>query len=834
MKKVSALLILLFAIVQFTLGQKPSNPPANAPRKAGSGFKMPAIGRVYGKLFDASTKETLPFTPVVVLKKDSVVGGGLSGSNGEFNIEKLPFGKFSVKIAALGYKALFLPIVITQQNFEQDLGNIKIEAEGTMLNSVNVTAEKSASEISIDRKVFNVDKNITSKGGTASDVMNNVPSVTIDANGNPLLRQQAATVYIDGRPTTLTLDQIPADQIERVEVITNPSAKYEASATGGIINIVMKENNKPGYNGMLTAGLGTNEHHNGMFVFNMKEKPFGISLVYNYNGYKNPVDGIFTNRTNLLDGAPTSFYNSYDNLTFQRIFQTGSVTFDYYLNNRNTLSLSETMVIGDFTTWDTQTFNTLGPTDSLRSNGTRLTPYHTHFENYTTKLHWKKTFPEKGRELNTDLALNTSSIGTTDGTYTTNQTDYSGGIATEQPVLNQKYNGYTNSQMYTFQSDYVHPINDTTKWEFGVRSNYKPSQQGLAFYDQSTTTSNYILNQPLTSYYNIQDLVNAAYANYTTKAKYLSYSVGLRFEESIYKGIVTNKNDSSFSYNYPTGFNNLMNALFPSIFLSRKISPKRELQFNITRKINRPNYRQLMPFIQASDAKDYTIGNPNLTPEFITSAELNFNQILDKGNLFFTLFYRNSQNPLTSYTYQLPSDPSILVSTTINGSLSNSYGMDNTFKYSFFKVFETTLNMNLFYTAISSNYNNVSLSNQGFNYTAKVNLIYHFPANFNLQLSGNYESPKIVPQGKTYEVYFADAGLSKEIHKFLTLTASVNDMFNTKGRGTMLNTDVYTQNSWTRRESRYFKLTLTVKFGNTFPAMFKRKAQRPDDADGDM
>ena len=259
-----------------------------------------------------------------------------------------------------------------------------------MLNSVKVTAEKSASEISIDRKVFNVDKNITSKGGTASDVMNNVPSVTIDANGNPLLRQQAATVYIDGRPTTLTLDQIPADQIERVEVITNPSAKYEASATGGIINIVMKENNKPGYNGMLTAGLGTNEHQNGMFVFNMKEKPFGISLVYNYNGYKNPVDGIFTNRTNLLDGAPTSFYNSYDNLTFQRIFQTGSVTFDYYLNNRNTLSLSETMVIGDFTTWDTQTFNTLGPTDSLRSNGTRLTPYHTHFENYTTKLHFPK------------------------------------------------------------------------------------------------------------------------------------------------------------------------------------------------------------------------------------------------------------------------------------------------------------------------------------------------------------------------------------------------------------------------------------------------------------
>ena len=811
-----------------------SQAPANVARRGPGGFKQPAIGRLYGKLYDATSKETLPFTSVVILKKDSIVGGALSGTNGEFNIEKLPFGKLTVKIAALGYKPIFMPVMITQQNYEQDLGNIKVETEGKMLQGVEITAERNASEISIDRKVFNVDKNITSKGGTATDVMNNVPSVTIDASGNPLLRQQAATIYIDGRPTTLTLDQIPADQIERVEVITNPSAKFEASATGGIINIVMKENNKPGYNGILTGGLGTNDHRNGTFVFNMKEKPFGISIVYNYNGFKNPVDGIFTNRTNLSNGSPTSFYNSYDQMTFQRLFQTGSFNLDYYLNNRNTLTVGEALVIGDFTTWDTQTYNTLGPSDSIRSLGTRLAPAHTHFENYTTKMHWKKTFPQKGRELNTDLALNTSSIGKNNGSYQINETDYTGGYTTVQPVGLQNYNGYTNSQMYTFQLDYVKPVNDSTKWEFGARSNYKPSQQGLSYYSYDYTSQSYLINQPLTSYYNIEDLVNAAYGNYTTKTKYFSYSLGLRFEESYYKGIVTNKNDSSFSYNYPSGINNLMNSLFPSLFLTRKLSSTQELQFNVTRKINRPNYRQLMPFIQASDAKDYTIGNPNLTPEFITMAELNFNQQLDKGNLFFTLFLRNSQNPLTSYTYQLPSDPTILVTTTINGTQSTTYGMDNTFKYSFAKVLETTLNMNLFYSTISSNYQNVNLTNQGFNYTAKINIIYHLPSNFNAQVSGNYESPKIVPQGKTYEVYFADAGISKEYKKFLTLTASVSDMFNTKGRGTMLVTDYYTQNSWTRRESRYFKLTLTIKFGNTFVPLFKRKMQRPDDADADM
>ncbi|MGZ6539898.1 MAG: outer membrane beta-barrel protein, partial [Bacteroidia bacterium] len=720
-------------------------------------------------------------------------------------LENLPFGTFNFKISFIGFKTYQQVITITPQNEEQDLGNIKIEAEEAVLKTVEVTGEKSASEMSIDRKVFNVDKDLTVKGGTAMDVMKNIPSVTLDESGNAQLRQNAATIYIDGRPTTLTLDQIPADQIERVEVITNPSAKFEASATGGIINIVMKSNNKPGYNGIVSGGIGTNEHYNAMAVLNFKQKPFGFQIVYNYNSFQNPVTG-YTHRTDLSNNVATDYYNANDKSTFKNAMQVGTVNFDYFLNNRNTLSLSGNMVMGDFINHDNQTFSSLDASDAYLYNGNRTTNTKTHFENYTGKIHYRKTFPKKGKELTADFNYNTTNLNSP-STYTTNI--YAANTTTllpDNPAL-QNNMGHNVNQVYTFQADYVNPINDSTKFECGVRSNYKPSTQYLDVSTFDYPSGQYVADPYLTSHYKIEDLVNAAYVNYTTRVKKINFALGLRFEDSYYKGILTNKNDSSFLYSYPSGINNLLNSLFPSIFITRKLTDKKEIQFNVSRKINRPNYRQLMPFIMASDPKNYSIGNPNLTPEFITMGELNYNQVLNKGTMLLTLFFRNTQNPLTNYIYTSPSDSSILINTTINGKQSNAFGMDNTFKYTLFKGFEATLNMNLIYTFINASYNNVNVSNQGFNYTGKLNMTYRLPKSFSIQLSGSYESPKVIPQGTAKEVYFADCGISKDIKKFITLTASVSDIFDTKGRGTYYVTDQYTQNGWNRRESRYVKFT---------------------------
>ena len=442
------------------------------------------------------------------------------------------------------------------------------------------------------------------------------------------------------------------------------------------------------------------------------------------------------------------------------------------------------------------------------------------FTNYTTKLHYKKTFPKKGKELSADINYS-ANTGKGPSDYTTNT--FSNGTLLPNNPDKQNNSSVNQNQMYTLQVDYVNPINDSNKIELGARSNYRPSDQLMDVSNYNYSFDTYTVNQYLTNHYQIDDLVNAGYVNYSTRHKKINYMLGLRFEDSYYKGTILNKNDSSFHYTYPSGFDNLLNSLFPSIFISKKLSDTKELQFNVSRKINRPNFRQLMPFIMSSDQKNYSIGNPGLTPEFITMAEINYNQVLTKGNMLLTLFFRNTQNPLTPYNHALATDSSVVVSTFINGKQSNTFGMDNTFKYALFKGLDATWNMNLYYTIIDASYNNTTISNQGFYYNTKLNLIYHLPKNFSVQLSGSYESPKIIPQGKTKEVYYADCGISKEIKKFITLTFSVSDIFDTKGQGSLVTTDQYIQNYWSRRETRYVKFTVMIRFGKADASVFKRK-----------
>ena len=222
----------------------------------------PAIGRLYGKIIDASKKEPIAYASVTVLRtlpngQDSLIGGALTLENGDFNITSLPMGAFKVKVSFVGNKDLIKPVKISPPNsIEQDLGDWAMLEDAQVLSAIEVKAEKATTTMSLEKRVFNVDKNITSAGGTAEDVLKNVPSVTVDMDGNTKLRDRSATIYVDGKPTLMALNQIPSDQIESVEVITNPSAKYEASTMGGILNIVLKQNRKAGYSGVI--GLDSN------------------------------------------------------------------------------------------------------------------------------------------------------------------------------------------------------------------------------------------------------------------------------------------------------------------------------------------------------------------------------------------------------------------------------------------------------------------------------------------------------------------------------------------------------------------------------------------------
>ena len=779
-------------------------------------LKTPTTGHLYGKIIDSKTKEAVPFASVAIFKNDSVISGVFTKPNGDFSLENLPYGKFDLRITFIGFETFQQTITISTPNDERDLGDIKLKLKESQLKTVEITEEKSTIEMGIDRKVFNVDKNISSRGGTATDVMRNIPSVTIDANGNAQLRQNNVTIYIDGRPTNLLLDQIAADQIEKVELITNPSAKFEASTSGGIINIVMKSNSKPGYNGTATGGYGSHDHYNGSASLNIKQKPIGFSINYTFNTFKNLVPG-YTNRRYL----PSGYFNTINDMQFHHFFQSGTAALDYSINNRNTLTLSENIMEGDFNTYDSKSFEAGSSGNLVTTSGSRTMNSYQHFDNSTSKLFYKKTFPQKGKILTADINYNIGNL-TIPTDYTTKTYDSNGILFPDNPEQ-LKNNVVSKTIGYSFQTDYISPINDSSKIEAGIRSSYRPSSQSMDMSQFDYATRDYVINSTLTNYSNTIDIINAVYLNYSKKLTSFNYLAGLRFEDSYYKSISENKNDSLILYHYPFGpqglttgsaspLKSLANSLFPGVFISKKIKDNQEIQFNISRKINRPNYR---PFIIANDAKNYSMGNPAQTPESITLAELNFNQILSKGNILLTVFFRNIQDPLIKSASTLPSDPSIIVIKTTNGNQSNSAGMDNTFRYSLLKGLEATMNMNLFYTTIDASFYNNTIRNHGINYTGKLNIVYRLPKNLTMQFSANYESKKTIPQGYIQEVYFADFALSKEVYKFLTFTLSIRDVFDSNSNGFYWATDQFIQDAWGRRESRFVKLIISARFGTT-------------------
>ncbi len=784
-------------------------------------------GRVYGKLIDTKTKKPIEYASVVILaaNKDSLVGGILTQENGEFNIGNLPaMGIFRFRATQIGFKTYETKITIQFPNkLEQDLGDIGIEIDEKILNEVEITTEKNAVVMSIDKRTYNVDKDASVKGGTAVDVMKNVPGVTVDADGNAQLRNQNPMIFVDGRPTNLTLQQIPADQIDRVEIITNPSVKFDASSTGGILNIILKKNLKPGYNGTIMTYIGTSDRYGGMVNLNVKEGKWNFTSMYNYNQAINNTVG-YTKRQQLDSASDIAGYFNQNNKTRQaNIFNFGKMGIDYAINNRNTISLNGMVMAGQFKTSDKQLFDAQDKFKTIVYDGTRINNQHAAFQNYNAQLLYKKNYPKAGKELTADLNFNynNSDNGYLFSTYTTPT------ATTNIADTYQKNTGKSNAKQAVFQLDYTNPISETKKIEAGLRSYYKNTLSSNSAANAEGLPNDYVSDSIMSNRYAIDDMINAAYVNYMSKTFWdISYQAGLRFEQSYYKGNITDKNQS-FSYNYPTSPNDILKSLFPGIYLSKKLSTSKEFQVNFSRKIQRPNFFQLMPFVMFADRQNYRIGNPELKPEFKNIAELNYNQTFTKGSYLASGYFRYEEQPINDVAYPSLADPTVLVNTSANGKNRIVYGTEHTIKYTLLKNLDATLNGNAFYIYIKGLIvaNEPEVKAEGFAFNAKATLAYKPVKFITFQVNGNYESPRILLLGATVPVYSMDFSVNAMLSPKWILNATLSDAFNSRRMGAHYETPYYIQDLSRRRESRYVRFTVTYIFGKMDASIFKRGKQ---------
>lgn len=796
------------------------------------GMKDPKLGRVYGKILDNATGLPVEYASVQVLwySKDSLLGGSLVKPNGDFAVDGLPsFGQIRVKVQFIGYKNYIQKVYLSPPDkVDQDLGDIRLMLDDKTTREVEITAEKSTVTLGIDRRIYNVDKDLSAKGGTAVDVMKNVPGVTVDADGNAQLRNQSPTIFVDGRPTSLTLQQIPADQIERVEIITNPSVKFDASATGGILNIIMKRNTKPGYNGMLMSYIGTGDRYGGMANLNLKGGPWNVSLMYSYNQSINNNNG-YTNRTQLNDTTKTvlGYFNQKNIARMLNRFNFGKIGIDYNINNRNTITFSEMIMGGEFNTNDIQNYAVLGSNQTTYLSGDRINNQTAKFNHFTSQLLYRKTFPKIGKELTFDLN-NNFTISNNSYLFSTFMPYDSLGNRTGENFY-QKNIGSTDANQFTFQADYVNPISETKKIELGVKSYYKYSDSKNNTSNAIVTAETFERDSAMSNHYKIDDIINAAYINYSAKTFFgIGYQAGLRFEQSYYSGKIADKN-LAFSYSYPSNSNDILKSLFPAIYFSKKLKKNQELQLNVSRKIQRPNFFQLMPFVMFADNQNRRIGNPQLKPEFRNISEINYNKIFSKGSYLGSGYFRYEEQPITEIAYFSPNpgESTVLINTTINGKNSFRYGIENTVKLTFFKNLDVTLNANAFYIYIKGLVveNQPEVTAEGYAYNAKGTISYKFPKNITLQVNGNYESPRILLLGYSKPIYSIDVSLNFMIKTKWILNATLSDAFNTRVSGTHYETPYYVQDLSRRRETRYVRFTVSYLFGKMDASIFKRSKQ---------
>jgi hypothetical protein len=777
--------------------------------------------RIIGRVFDANEGKALEYAIVSALNsKDSLIGGGLTQNNGDFILENLPRTNLTIKLQSIGFETRIISITTIPNQSLYDMGNIRLQPSQQQLKAVNIEAEKSQMTLGIDRRTYNVDKDLSAKGGSALDAMKNIPGINVGSDNSVQLRNQAPTIFVDGRPTLLSLDQIPADEIDRIEVITNPSAQYAADATGGILNVVMKKNLKPGYFGMISAGIGSNNRYstNGNVTF--REKKFSLQLSGNFGTSLNNNDG-FTSRENYNNGiVNSSFLLNNTNIT-ERTNSGARIAADYQLNVRSLLSANYSFFKSEMNSNERQNYNTRDSLNQIEGSGNRLNELTNKWSVQTAQLSFKKNFPKPKKELNADLNL-IYSANTNDALFKTNNSTLLVNPQLNDSSIQNNY-GDRSAILFTGQFDFTNPINEKSRFDWGSRISYKKSNSDFSVKITDPESGIITIDTGISNRFIVDDFIGAAYINYVSKWRNIGYQAGLRYEHTRFVAQLTDSQEE-FSFIYPKQLSDLSKVLFPAIYFSRKIKEIHEFQLNFSRKIGRPGYMQLIPFITYADRQSIQIGNPVLAPEFINLAEFNYSFQGKKSNLLSGIYMRNTLNSITTVIYPSTLDPDILISTYGNGRNKMDYGFENTFKQTLFAWLDGNINTNLFYSKISLDQGNTTISNEGISWNAKAALNIKANKKLSFQLNGSYEAPRIIAQGTITAIWFCDASCNYTFSKKLSMNATLSDVFNTKNYGTNFLSSTFSQETIRRWEARYFRFNITWKFGEPDVSLFKRRS----------
>ncbi|OIQ22783.1 TonB-dependent receptor [Lacinutrix sp. MedPE-SW] len=772
-------------------------------------------GIITGTILDGNLNEPLPYVNIVIRDlNNKIITGGLTKEDGTFYMENIPEGKNKVSIEYLGYKTVSREIEITKATKRIDFGTIKIFEEATSLGEVEITAEVSTIQQKVDRKVINVGKDLTTTGPTASDIMNNLPSVSVDQQSGAIsLRgNQNVRVMVDGKlsniPAAQLLKQIPSTSIKSIELITNPSAKYNPEGMSGIINIVLHKNVKLGFNGSINMGLNVDENakFNSSVDLNYRNGKINIYGNYGNNIAKN------ANRGNILriDDNSQQFFGGLSN-TKNHLYKVGV---DYYINDKNTVSF--------FTNQNTFDSKTNSETSVLFYDDEAANQYQT-FKNTNDNisgqynLNYKLDFAKDGHNVELEVDYN-------DFEQDEDANFYNFGANALSPTRNDLVG--TERNRTTINLDYVNPLSEKAKLELGLQArlfetNINFASTGLSFNEAG------MLRQTPSTTFDYERNIFSAYATYGKKFEKFTYQIGLR-AETVEVNANALETEIETNETTPNPFKNDYFEVYPSLFLTYSPSEKNSYQLSYSRRIDRPGIGQINPIREWSTPLISQFGNPNLLPQFTNSIEANYTRVVKGGSITGGVFYRIIEDEINTAVFVDQTDLSRLILTNDNFDNTSAFGIELSSNYRPTKWWSINASFDLFsqtQTGITERIDvplenatiddiirsEIEVDNVAWNFRAFNN--FSVSKTLSFSLFGLYRGKNKGIQFESTPMYFVNVGARQSFAKGKgSISINYNDIFNTMEFG-FVGDNPFRQTGNFNWENQNIFLGLNYRFG---------------------
>jgi outer membrane receptor protein involved in Fe transport len=763
-------------------------------------------GMIKGILIDSQTDSPVEFASVTLHnpKDSTAVKGCASGKTGEFILSGIPVGKYFLKVSYIGYEKKYVQnIAINNNKSEIDLGKVKLSQTGVDIQGAEVTAQRPDVEFKIDKKVINVSQNLQSTSGTALDVLKTQPSVQVDQNDNVTLRGSSSfTVLVDGRPSPIqgsdALRQIPANIVENIEIITNPSAKYEAEGAAGIINIVTKKIAEGTFSGMVNTGAGTRDKYNGDFTINYREKAYAVSAGLDFLKRYDFFNQDLTRETFLTGSSINNITSIEGNVLRDNL--TGRIGLDYNFSDNTGITLN---LSGGKMNVERSMTSAMQNTDGLINLYTFTDDkMNADSKFFSGSFFFTHKFQPKVSELSFEATYNRVNSPSTQNTgeYVT---DASYKNRAANPGL-REFTDDTKRSDGRIKLDYSHTFSSKSKLEAGTQFNYYfrkfDTQNEIFDWNANTwvTTVNY------TNRFDYRNNVYAAYATYTNEIWDLTFQAGLRSE---YTDRLLEQKTLSNEFS----FKKL--DFFPSFNLQKKFGMLQTLQFSFTRRINRPNELLLNPYPFFSSSYTNSAGNPNLKPEYTNSYELNYQNFFSGIYLTVETYLRTSKDTPSQAVFV--DNQGKMTTTYENFAKTNTFGADITASYS--PV--TWLTLRPSFSMSNLSYDGTLLGKQvkydAFNWRTVFFSTISFSSNTSLQLIAVYLGKISQPLMDIKPTTFLIASFRQMLFdKKITLTISGQNLFNVAKFNVNNAADNYRNKFLIKPESNTINLTITYNFNN--------------------